>query len=77
MLGKSLASKTLSLDAGLVERTKHEICAHFVQYKVKEKISQRELAQQLEVTESRVSEILHYHYERIQGSTDGLQPHPK
>lgn len=64
-LGKKRASKMLSPNASPVERTKHELCAHFIKYIREEDISQRELAQRLKVTDSRVSEILHYHYERF------------
>ncbi len=64
-LDKKPASKMLSASAGPVERTKHELCAHFIKYRRLEDISQRELAQRLGVTDSRVSEILHYHYERF------------
>jgi predicted XRE-type DNA-binding protein len=64
-LGKGLASKMLPQDAGPVERTKHEICSHFVRYFRGAKITQKEMAKLLDVTESRISEILHYHHERF------------
>ena len=64
-LGKGLASKTLPKDAGPVETAKHEICTHFVRFFRGAKITQKEMAAQLEVTESRVSEILHYHHGRF------------
>jgi predicted XRE-type DNA-binding protein len=64
MKGK-LASKLLSDDAGPVERAKHQLCAHFIRYRRDEAITQRELAKRLGVTESRVSEILHYHHEQF------------
>jgi predicted XRE-type DNA-binding protein len=60
-----LASKLLSRAAGPVERAKHELCEHFIRYRRDEEISQRELAKRLEVTESRVSEILHYHHQQF------------
>ena len=64
-LSKSLPSKTLPANATPVERTKQEICAHFIKYRIATDITQRELAKRLDVTESRVSEILHYHHERF------------
>jgi len=64
-LGKGLVSKMLPEDAGPVETTKHEICSHFVRYFNGAKITQKEMAKLLDVTESRVSEILHYHHERF------------
>lgn len=62
---KRLSSKMLSPKANPVERTKQKICEEFIKYRRKEEITQRELAKRLDVTESRVSEILHYHYERF------------
>ena len=62
---KSHSSKVLAPNADPVERTKHELCAQFIRYRREEKITQRELAKRLGVTDSRVSEILHYHHERF------------
>lgn len=64
-ISKKPPSKMLSSNASPVERTKHELCAHFIKYRIHEDISQREFAQRLGVTDSRVSEILHYHHERF------------
>ncbi len=64
-LSKSLPSKILPSNASPVERTKQEICAHFIEYRIVTGIAQRELAKRLAVTESRVSEILNYHHERF------------
>ncbi len=61
----SLATKLLPEDAGPVERAKQQLCAHFIKYLRDEEITQRELAKRLEVTESRVSEILHYHHQQF------------
>jgi predicted XRE-type DNA-binding protein len=51
--------------AGPVETAKHEICSLFVRYFNRARITQKEMAKLLDVTESRVSEILHYHHERF------------
>ena len=64
-LGKELPSKVLPKNAGPVERTKQDLCSHFVLYFNSSKLTQRDLAKELGVTESRVSEILHYHHERF------------
>lgn len=64
-LSKGLASKMLPQKASPVETVKHEICSHFIRYFNRAKMSQKEMAKQLDVTESRVSEILHYHHERF------------
>lgn len=64
-LRKELPTKTLPEKASPIERTKQDICKHFIRYFNDAKISQREMAKRLDVTESRVSEILHYHHERF------------
>lgn len=65
-LEKSLPSKiNLPNNASPVEKTKQELCAHFVRYHLNEKITQRELAKRLDITENRVSEILHYHHDHF------------
>lgn len=56
-------TKLLPKNVGPVERTKHELCENFIRYRKEQNISQRELANRLDVTENRVSEILHYHHE--------------
>lgn len=64
-LAKSLPSKILPANSSPVDRTKQEICAHFIKYRRATQITQRELAKRIEVTESRVSEILNYHHQRF------------
>lgn len=64
-LKNTLATKILPDDASPVEGVKQEICRHFVAYFNASGITQRELAKQLDVTESRVSEILNYHHGRF------------
>ncbi len=60
-LGKQLPTKMLPPNAGPVVITKYEICEQFIIYRREADITQRELAKRLNVTENRVSEILHYH----------------
>ena len=48
-----------------VLEAKRDLCSHFVRHAKRSKISQRQLASQLDVSESRVSEILHYNVERF------------
>lgn len=64
-LRKGLTSKMLVKNAGPVETAKHEICSHFIRYFNSASVSQKEMAKQLGVTESRISEILHYHHQRF------------
>ena len=64
MRGK-LPSRWLPANAGPVAITKQRLCERFIIYSDMENITQRELARRLGVTESRVSEILHYHHDHF------------
>ena len=64
-LEKSKAIQIISSQTSPVDRAKHELCAHFVRYCQEKKITQRELAKILCVSESRVSEIVHYRHGRF------------
>lgn len=64
-LAKSLPTKAPPEKAGPVAKAKYDLCEHFIIYHREEGITQREMAERLGVTESRVSEILHYHIERF------------
>lgn len=60
-----LATKALPSNASPVDVAKQRLCQHFIRYLQSHKITQRELAKRLDVTENRVSEILHYHHEQF------------
>lgn len=62
-LEKSLPTIIRGESATPVQKAKHAICSEFVKYANKTEITQREMAKILGVTESRVSEILHYHFD--------------
>lgn len=64
-LSKSKPTKILPSYASPVDRAKHELCSHFVRYCQEKNVTQRELAETLGVSESRVSEIVHYHHGRF------------
>ena len=64
-LEKSLPTIIRGDSATPVQKAKQEICREFVRYANKTDITQREMAKILGVTESRVSEILHYHYDHF------------
>ena len=64
-LSKLKPSKVLPTNAGPVDQVKHELCSHFVRYCQEKNVTQRELALRLGVSESRVSEIVHYHHGRF------------
>lgn len=64
-LSKGPAARPLSVNADAVERLKHALCAEFVKYKNRKKISQKELATELSVDESLVSKIINYAYDEF------------
>ncbi len=64
-LARTKGTQMLPPDATPLERAKHEICKQILIYKQKKKINQRELAKQLETSETRVSEILHYRIQKF------------
>ena len=55
--------KSWSPEDGPFAILKTRICLQFNKYRRDEKITQRELAKRLEVTENRISEILHYEHQ--------------
>ena len=60
-LNRGMASELLPPNASPVERTKYKLCEKFVIYKREQGLSQKELAETLEIDEALVSKILHYH----------------
>lgn len=64
-IADSRPTKAPPENAGPVAKAKYDLCEHFIMYHRDEMITQREMAERLGVTESRVSEILHYHIERF------------
>jgi len=69
-LGQGPASRPLPKDASPVDRAKFRLCEKFVIFKNSQKISQKELAQRIEIDESLMSKILRYHFEEF--TTDRL-----
>ena len=57
-------SRVLGPNAQLVDRIKQDLCSKIVEYHVKQKITQKELAKKLGVDEPEMSRILHYNIER-------------
>lgn len=64
-LAKMLPTRILGDSATPVQNAKYAICSEFVKYSNASNITQREMAKILGVTESRVSEILHYHFDHF------------
>ncbi len=70
ILERAPASRVLPPNAKPLERFKYELCEQFVIYLIEKKITQRSLAKKLNATEARVSEIIHYHLDKV--TTDRL-----
>lgn len=63
-LKKKPASRIIPIsDLSPSELVKKELCAEFIRYIKKNKMKQKDLAAILRVTESRMSEILHYYFD--------------
>lgn len=71
ILEKAPATRMLPSNATPVEKFKYELCRQFVIYLNQNKqLSQRQLAKRLKTSEARVSEIVHYHLDKV--TTDRL-----
>jgi len=57
-------STVLGNDASLTDRIKQNLCSKIVEYHVKHKVTQKDLAAKLGVDEPEMSRILHYKLER-------------
>lgn len=64
------ASELLRPNATPVEKTKYRLCEKFVIYKRENNLTQKELAEILEIDEALMSKILHYHIREF--TTDRL-----
>ena len=69
-MDKGIVSRPLSKNANNVDKTKFKLCEKFVIYKNTYDITQKALAEQIDIDEALVSKILHYHFEEF--STDRL-----
>ena len=64
-VGRLKPSGTLPGDATSLDRTKYDLCRRLLAYMRENDLSQRQLAKELGVVESRVSEVLHYRIQKI------------
>ena len=64
-LAGGIAARPLPADADAAERLKYAICAEFVKYKNKNKISQKAMAQKIGVDEALMSKIINYLYDEF------------
>lgn len=78
-LARSRASFVLPPDASSVDRSKYEVCRQMLLYMHTKGMTQRELAEEMGIAETRVSEIVHYHVwkftlDRLLGYLEKLNP---
>ena len=64
-LAKTRGTLATPPDASPLYLFKSELCAQFVIYQRHNKLSQKELANVLDLSEARMSEILHYRHDRF------------
>ncbi len=58
-------SEGLSPDASPLDRAKYDVCEQILVFMKKKKMTQRELAEVLGTSETRVSEIIHYRIQKF------------
>lgn len=58
-------SRSLPPEATPLDRGKYQVCERILLYMKKKKLTQRELARELNTSETRVSEIVHYRIEKF------------
>lgn len=78
-LARAKGSYVLPSDASSVDRAKYEICRQILLYMQDHGLTQRELAARIEIAETRVSEVVHYHIwkftlDRLLGYLEVLKP---
>ncbi len=64
-LAKTRGTLATPPDASPLYLLKSELCAQFVIYQRQHELTQKELAQALDLSEARMSEILHYRHDRF------------
>lgn len=64
-LAKAKGSAGLPPNADVLDKTKYALCEEFVKYCLAHNFSQRAVAAQLDVNESRISEIVRYRIEKL------------
>ena len=69
-LDKLEGTLALSSNATVLEKFRYDLCQKFLSYKLKNKLSQKQLADELGIDEGKVSKILHHRIKEF--STDRL-----
>ena len=65
ILEKAPGSRALPKDATPNDILKYDLCSRFVVYRRENELSQKELAEMLEIDAAVMSKILHYHIEEF------------
>ena len=65
LLKNTEGSLALPPDASELERFKYELCKQIIIYLQENRITQKDLAKKLEVSEPRISEIVHYKIDKF------------
>lgn len=65
LLSKGDASRLISKNASTSDKMKYLICEKIVEYKLKNNVTQRALAEKLQENESLVSKVVHYHIDEF------------
>ncbi len=64
-LAKVPGSKFIGADAPIGDQIKRDICAELIIYRKEHGLTQRELAQRLDMSEALISKILRYHFQEF------------
>jgi predicted XRE-type DNA-binding protein len=64
-LAKVKGSQGLPPDATALDRAKYDVCEQILIFMKKKKMSQKELAKELNTSETRISEIVHYRIDKF------------
>jgi predicted XRE-type DNA-binding protein len=70
ILAKAKGSAELPANADALDKMKYALCEEFVKYCIDHDLAQRDLAKQLDVSESRISEIFRFRIDKL--TTDRL-----
>ena len=81
-LAKIEPTRTLPKNASKADKLKYELCRQFVKYIKKHKVSQKELANELEIQPARLNEIVKYRIDlftvdRLMSYAEKLKPNLK
>jgi predicted XRE-type DNA-binding protein len=81
-LSKVEPTRSLSKDASKSDKLKYELCRQFVKYLLKHEMTQKELAEEIDIQPARLNEIVKYRIDlftvdRLLDYAERLQPNLK